>query len=157
MRGLAAADGGGFAAGTLPGPIAIPGIGLAVPLICYEGIFAEEIVTGPDRPRLLLLITNDGWFGQAAGPHQHLAQARLRAIEQGLPMVRVGNTGISAMIDARGRITAALPLGVDGALDAPLPAVRAAPPYTALGDWPVGLLLLLGIAICAVNRKRDSD
>ncbi|WP_445810831.1 apolipoprotein N-acyltransferase [Yoonia sp.] len=157
MRGLAAADGGGFAAGTLPGPIAIPGIGLAVPLICYEGIFAEEIVTGPDRPRLLLLITNDGWFGQAAGPHQHLAQARLRAIEQGLPMVRVGNTGISAMIDARGRITAALPLGVDGALDTPLPAVRAAPPYTALGDWPVGLLLLLGIAICAVNRKRDSD
>ena len=128
-----------------------------MPLICYEGIFAEEIVTGPDRPRLLLLITNDGWFGQAAGPHQHLAQARLRAIEQGLPMVRVGNTGISAMIDARGRITAALPLGVDDALDAPLPAVRAAPPYTALGDWPVGPLLLLGIAICAVNRKRDSD
>jgi apolipoprotein N-acyltransferase len=114
-------------------------------------------VAGPDRPRLLLLITNDGWFGQAAGPHQHLAQARLRAIEQGLPMVRVGNTGISAMIDAQGRITAALPLGVDGALDAPLPAVRAAPVYTALGDWPVGLLLLLGIAICAINRKRDSD
>jgi apolipoprotein N-acyltransferase len=157
IQGLATTDGGGFAAGATPGPVDIPGIGLAVPLICYEGIFAEEIVSGSDRPRLLLLITNDGWFGKAAGPHQHLAQARLRAIEQGLPMVRVANTGISAMIDAQGRITASLPLGVDGLLDTPLPAVRAAPPYTLFGDWPVGLLLFLGIAICVVNRKRNSD
>ncbi|ARU01528.1 apolipoprotein N-acyltransferase [Yoonia vestfoldensis] len=157
LRGLAATDGGGFAPGTTAGPVAIPGIGLAVPLICYEGIFAEEILTGPDRPRLLLLITNDGWFGEAAGPHQHLAQARLRAIEQGLPMVRVANTGISAMIDAQGRITASLALGADGVLDAALPAIRAAPPYTRLGDWPVGLLVLLGMAICIINRKRDSD
>jgi apolipoprotein N-acyltransferase len=157
IRGLATTDGGGFAAGTTPGPVAIPGIGLAVPLICYEGIFAEEIVTGPDRPRLLLLITNDGWFGEAAGPHQHLAQARLRAIEQGLPMVRVANTGISAMIDAQGRITASLALGVDGALDAPLPAIGRAPPYSHIGDWPVGLLLLVGMAVCVLNRRRVSD
>ncbi|MBQ2260041.1 MAG: apolipoprotein N-acyltransferase [Loktanella sp.] len=157
IRGMAVQEGGGFAAGTVPGPLNIPGIGLAVPLICYEGIFAEEIVTGPVRPRMLLLITNDGWFGEAAGPHQHLAQARLRAIEQGLPMVRAANTGISAMIDAQGRITASLPLGVEGALDAPLPAVAVAPPYTRVGDWPVGLLLFCGLLVGVLRRKTVSD
>ncbi|MFN3663209.1 apolipoprotein N-acyltransferase [Yoonia sp.] len=157
IRGMAVQEGGGFAAGTTPGPVNLPGIGLAVPLICYEGIFAEEILTGPTRPRMLLLITNDGWFGQAAGPHQHLAQARLRAIEQGLPMVRVANTGISAMIDARGRIVASLPLGADGALDVGLPDVAAPPPYVWSGDWPVGLVLLLGLISGLVYHKRDSD
>lgn len=157
IRGMAVQEGGGFAAGTAPGPVDIPGIGLAVPLICYEGIFAEEIYTGPERPRMLLLITNDGWFGQAAGPHQHLAQARLRAIEQGLPMVRVANTGISAMIDAQGRITASLGLGMDAALDAPLPAVGPAPPYTLVGDWPVGGLLLAGLLVAVIRRRREYD
>ncbi|WP_322893891.1 MULTISPECIES: apolipoprotein N-acyltransferase [unclassified Yoonia] len=157
IRGMAVQEGGGFAAGTTPGPVNIPGIGPAVPLICYEGIFAEEIITGPNRPRMLLLITNDGWFGQAAGPHQHLAQARLRAIEQRLPMVRVGNTGISAMIDAQGRILASLPLGVEGVLDAALPAVGDAPPYARLGDWPVGLVLLFGLLTGVLRRRRDSD
>ncbi|HEV8035336.1 nitrilase-related carbon-nitrogen hydrolase, partial [Yoonia sp.] len=106
---------------------------------------------------LLLLITNDAWFGEAAGPHQHLAQARLRAIEQGLPMVRVANTGISAMIDPKGRITAALPLGVDGAIDAPLPAALAATPYSRWGDLPVVLLVLLFIFGGYFRARRDSD
>ena len=141
----------------MPGPVDLPGIGAAVPLICYEGIFAEEITYGDTRPRLLLLITNDAWFGQAAGPHQHLAQARLRAIEQGLPMVRVANTGISAMIDARGRITASLPLGVDGAIDAALPPALPATLYSRWGDVPlIAVLVLLSFAACAL-RKRVSD
>lgn len=157
IRGMAVREGGGFAAGTASGPMDIPGIGLAVPLICYEGIFAEEILTGPARPRLLLLITNDGWFGQAAGPYQHLAQARLRAIEQGLPMVRVANTGISAMIDAQGRLRAILPLGQEAVLDAPLPAVAPAPPYGRIGDWPVGLLLAFGLLAGALRAWHNKD
>ncbi|MEJ8561217.1 apolipoprotein N-acyltransferase [Yoonia sp. GPGPB17] len=155
--GLARNLGVGFTPGSTPGPINLPGIGAAVPLICYEGIFAEEIAYGNTRPRLLLLITNDAWFGQAAGPHQHLAQARLRAIEQGLPMVRVANTGISAMIDAKGRIITSLPLGVDGAIDVPLPAALPATPYSRWGDVPVVAVLLLLTFGAYVSAKRDSD
>ncbi|WP_342068666.1 apolipoprotein N-acyltransferase [Yoonia algicola] len=155
--GLARNLGVGFTPGATPGPVQLPGIGAAVPLICYEGIFAEEITYGNTRPRLLLLITNDAWFGKAAGPHQHLAQARLRAIEQGLPMVRVANTGISAMIDPKGRITAALPLGVEGAIDAPLPAALAATPYSRWGDLPVILVVVLFIFAAYFRAGRDSD
>ncbi|MCK0096491.1 apolipoprotein N-acyltransferase [Yoonia sp. F2084L] len=155
--GLARNLGIGFTPGTTPGPIDLPGIGAAVPLICYEGIFAEEITYGGDRPRLLLLITNDAWFGKAAGPHQHLAQARLRAIEHGLPMVRVANTGISAMIDAKGRITASLPLGRDGAIDVPLPPVGAATFYSRWGDAPLIVSLLLLTFGRYLLTRRDSD
>ena len=155
--GLAGNLGTGFTPGATPGPVEIPGIGPAVPLICYEGIFAEEITYGDTRPRMLLLITNDAWFGQAAGPYQHLAQARLRAIEQGLPMVRVANTGISAMIDPKGRITASMPLGEEGAIDVPLPSVAAATLYSRWGDTPVLALLLLLMFGTYVMARRDSD
>lgn len=155
--GLARNLGTGFAPGAQVGPLTVPGIGPAVPLICYEGIFAEEISYGSDRPRLLLLITNDAWFGKAAGPRQHLAQARLRAIEQGLPMVRVANTGISAMIDGKGRITASLPLGVDGAIDARLPAALPVTVYSRVGDWPLlGLMGLLAL-FCHLKRRHDNN
>ena len=154
---LAGLVGNGFSAGPHGDPVTIPGIGLAVPLICYEGIFAEEIAPGPNRPRLLLLITNDAWFGQAAGPYQHLAQARLRAIEQGLPMVRVANTGVSAMIDAKGRIIASLPLGVDGAIDVSLPAALAATPYARWGESPFLALLFLLTLTLYFWRPRFSD
>jgi apolipoprotein N-acyltransferase len=155
--GLARNLGIGFTPGANAGPIDLPGIGAAVPLICYEGIFAEEITYGDTRPRLLLLITNDAWFGKAAGPHQHLAQARLRAIEQGLPMVRVANTGISAMIDPKGRVVASLPLGEEGAIDAALPAALAATPYSKWGDLPVIIMVLLFIFVAYSRARRDSD
>jgi len=157
MAGLARNLGTGFTPGATPGPVAIPGIGNAIPLICYEGIFAEEISDGGDRARLLLLITNDAWFGQAAGPYQHLAQARLRAIEQGLPMVRVANTGISAMIDANGRIIDHLPLGVDGALDVALPAALPPTLYARTGDWPVAVVLILLMLGHAIGRVRETN
>jgi apolipoprotein N-acyltransferase len=155
--GLARNLGTGFTSGEVTGPLDVPGIGAAVPLICYEGIFAEEIRYGTDRPRLLMLITNDAWFGQASGPRQHLAQARLRAIEQGLPMVRVANTGISAVIDGHGRITASLPLNVDGAIDAALPPALPATLYSRFGEWPFAIVLFLFTFGCYSKRQRDRD
>jgi apolipoprotein N-acyltransferase len=151
LRGLAA-RGDGFSAGTGPALIEVPGIGLVRPLICYEGIFAEEMGT-PERPRLLLLITNDSWFGGGAGPEQHLAQARLRAIEQGLPMVRSAVTGISAVIDAKGRVLASVPLNEAGVLEAPLPAALPVTVYAALGDAPVHLVLAL-LVLGAIWQRR---
>ncbi len=157
IHGLATSDGAGFAAGTAPPRINLPGIGDAIPLICYEGIFAEEIGDGGARPRLLLLITNDAWFGAAAGPYQHLAQARLRAVEQGLPMVRVANTGVSAMIDPFGRIIASLPLSNEGMLDAALPTARAATLYSRFSDGLLfGILILLTLG-CYLTQRRDCD
>ncbi len=155
--GLAKNLGSGFKSGAHPGPVDLPGIGAAIPLICYEGIFAEEIATGADRARLIVLITNDAWFGQAVGPYQHLAQARLRAIEQGLPLVRAANTGVSAMIDAKGRVTATIPLGEDGAVDAALPPALPETLYSRWGDWPVfGLLLIMTLG-AFIMRSRDND
>jgi apolipoprotein N-acyltransferase len=157
VSGLAANLAGGFAPGATEGTVTLPGIGAAVALICYEGIFAEEISYDGDRPRLLLLITNDAWFGEAAGPHQHLAQARLRAIEQGLPMVRVANTGISAMIDAKGRVTASLSMGIDSAIDAALPRALPATAYSRTGDWPLLVVLFLLTLLVYHLHWRDTD
>lgn len=155
IHGLAASEGGGYTPGPGPGLVSIPGVGTALALICYEGIFAEEVRAAPERPDFLLLVTNDAWFGNWAGPEQHLAQARLRAIEQGLPLVRAANTGISAMIDTRGRILGALSLNTEGALDLALPAPGPATIYSRLGDWPAGLLLLFlsGVAFFAGRRE----
>jgi len=155
IRGLAASDGGGWARGPGPAVIEVPGLGTAMPLICYEGIFAEEVNAMPDRARLLLLVTNDAWFGRHVGPYQHLAQARLRAIEQGLPMVRVANTGISALIDPQGRILGQIPLGAEGALDLPLPAALPPTPYSRGGDAPLVFALLAAILALVLAARRD--
>ena len=155
--GLARNLGTGFTPGIDPGPVSLPGIGPAIPLICYEGIFAEEISDGGARARLILLITNDAWFGKAAGPYQHLAQAQLRAIEQGLPMVRVANTGITAMIDAHGRITDMIPLGEEGAIDVALPPSRPPTFYAQWGEAPVIALLFALMLMLWTVRSRISD
>ena len=102
IQGLAASAGEGFSAG--PGPRTLPIVGTALPLICYEAIFPRNL-RAENRPDWLLQITNDAWFGELSGPYQHLAQARLRAVEFGLPMVRAANTGVSAMIDRSEAIT----------------------------------------------------
>ena len=149
---FAASQGGAFSRGVGARLVNITGIGNARILICYEGIFAQEVHTAV-RPRLLVLITNDAWFGPAAGPRQHLAQARLRAIEQGLPMVRVANTGISAMIDAKGRITAQIGMGQAGYVDAMLPPALPATVYSKTGDWPALVLLIVFVGLTAVRRR----
>ena len=99
-------------------------------------------------------MTNDGWFGEASGPWQHFAQARSRSIEQGLPMARAANTGISAVIDARGAIVAMLPLNRAGALDAPLPMALPPTLYAKTGDAPIILFVLLATAALFVHARR---
>jgi apolipoprotein N-acyltransferase len=142
IHGFAATSGAGFSAGPGPAVLDVPGIGQVLPLICYEAVFPQDVNGAPSRPDLLIQITNDAWFGTRSGPYQHLVQARMRAIEQGVPMVRAANTGVSAMIAPDGRVTHMLPLGQAGYLDAPLP--QAGPPtiYSRTGDWPVLLFLL---------------
>ena len=143
LFGLAAQGRSGFSAGPGPRTLNIDGIGKALPLICYEVVFPQDVGGTDDRPDYLLQITNDAWFGTNSGPYQHLAQARMRAIEQGLPMIRVANTGVSAMIDPWGRITASIPLGQAGFVDALLPMPRNPTYYARTGDTPVFVLLLI--------------
>jgi apolipoprotein N-acyltransferase len=109
-----------FSAGPGPVTLTLPGLPSPSPLICYEVIFPGN-VTAAERPRWLLNITNDAWFGHSAGPHQHFAAARLRAVEEGLPMIRAAQTGISAVVDARGSVIGRLPLGRTGTLTQALP------------------------------------
>ena len=129
---------GGFEAGEIRHALVIPGMPPAVPLLCYEAIFPGAVQVTPGgstttRPRFLLNLTNDGWFGQTSGPYQHFAQARLRTIEEGLPMIRGAATGISAIIDPYGRVREALPLGPEGIIDGPLPGAIPAPVFARRG------------------------
>lgn len=136
---------GSFSRGAQRDSIAVGAAGRWLPLICYEVIF-PALAHRAERPDAIVTLTNDAWFGtHSTGPHQHLAQARLRAIEQGLPVVRAANTGISAVIDGYGRAVATLSLGVQGRLDAELPPPLAAPPYAR----HPALALLVTIAMVA--------
>jgi apolipoprotein N-acyltransferase len=149
---------GGFIAGTLHNSLEIPGAPRALPLICYEAIFPSEVATRDGRPGWIVNLTNDGWFGMTTGPYQHLQQARLRAIEQGLPLVRAANTGISAVVDPMGRIVARLGLGVEGVVDSRLPAAITPTIYARVGDLPAAMIVVLGLLIVLKRRftKRTS-
>lgn len=142
IHGLASGEGGGYSAGPGPALLDLGPLGHGLPLICYEAVFPQDVTAAPARPDLLIQITNDGWFGRWSGPYQHLEQARMRAVEQGVPMIRVANTGVSAVIGPQGQTIAALPLGQAGYLDVALPARAAATVYGRSGDWPVFLLTL---------------
>ena len=158
IKGLAADTLAGFSPGPGPSLIETGAPGTALPLICYELIFPRNVRAAPSRPDYILQITNDAWFGQTAGPQQHLAQARVRAIEFGLPVVRVANTGISAVIGTDGRVIGQVPLNTAGFVDVPLPAATARPTlYARIGNIPTltvaSLLLVLGTALAV--RFRD--
>ena len=127
-------------------------LGKVLPLICYEAIFAHDINGAGGRPDWMLQITNDGWFGNIAGPYQHLAQARLRAVEQRVPVLRSANTGVSAVIDAKGRVLRSLPLNTEGFIDAELPPALAPTVYSRTGDWPALALILAGLLVLALVR-----
>ena len=143
---------GGFIPGTGRRAMEIPNAPRALPLICYEAIFPDEVAARGDRPGWIINLTNDGWFGISTGPYQHLQQARLRAIEQGLPVLRAANTGISAVIDPMGRIVARLGLGVEGVLDSSLPAAMAPTIYARSGDIPTAMIV--AAALILVIRRR---
>ncbi len=145
---------GGFIPGVHRRSMEVPNAPRMLPLICYEAIFPGDVVDRNDRPGWIVNVTNDGWFGISTGPYQHLQQARLRAIEQGLPLVRAANTGISAVIDPLGRIIARLGLGLEGVLDSPLPAAIPPTPYASVGDIPILIILAAGWLL--VIRRRTA-
>jgi apolipoprotein N-acyltransferase len=135
--------------------IQLPGLPPFSPLICYEVIFPGDVVAPGARPDWLLNVTNDAWFGRSSGPYQHLAMARMRALEEGVPLVRSANTGISAVIDPWGRIQARLDLGVRDVLDAELPEpLEQRTPYARLRPWPIVLLLAIAGCIMAWLESR---
>jgi apolipoprotein N-acyltransferase len=148
---------GSFEAGQAPRALLdIPGLPSAVPLICYEAIFPGAVAHGTGRPGVIINLTNDGWFGNTTGPRQHLHQARVRAVEEGLPLIRAANNGISGAFDGYGRVLGRLGLNVRGVLDVPLPAALTMPIYARFGDSLFFTFWLLGAAILGKVVWRSS-
>lgn len=149
--------GGGFSAGPGPRTLHLDGLPSVSPLICYEAIFPYQAVSG-ERPEWMVQITNDAWFGGWAGPQQHLAQAKFRAVEQGLPMVRSANTGISAVIDPYGLEVVSLAMHNYNKIDARLPASIEPTLYSIYGDI-TGLLLAAFVGffgyLSTISMRRD--
>ena len=143
---------GGYSAGPGRRTVEIPGIGPFGPLVCYEIVFPGEVVDPARRPQWLLNVTNDAWYGMTPGPWQHLDQTRLRAVEEGLPIIRAANNGISAAIDPAGRVVASLTLGETGALDTDLP--RPIDPTIASRWGEILSWILVSIAFCTIGYAR---
>jgi apolipoprotein N-acyltransferase len=156
LRAFAAQAGNSYSAGPGPQTLNLGRFGKVLPLICYEAIFSRDVNAMPERADWMLQITNDAWFGVNTGPFQHFAQARLRAVEQGLPLIRVANTGVTAVADARGRVVEELPFGIMAALDTHVPGALPPTPYSRWGDGPVALLLV-GLALLAVAGRREAS
>jgi apolipoprotein N-acyltransferase len=134
--------------------VSLPGLPPFSPLICYEIIFPAAVVHEGQRPAWLLNVTNDAWFGDSIGPYQHFAMARVRAVEEGLPLVRAANTGISAVVDSYGRVTASLGLNQTGVVDSPLPQALATPtPYARLRDLPLLAFVAAGFLSALATRR----
>jgi apolipoprotein N-acyltransferase len=148
---------GGFDVGPSPRPLLrVAGLPAFAPLICYEVIFPGTVVQSDERPAALLNLTNDGWFGNTTGPRQHFHQARVRAVEEGLPLIRSANNGISAIVDPFGRVAARLDLDVAGTMDAVLPGRLPPPAYARWGDaifWGLWLAVAAALAACHVYAR----
>ncbi|MBI1214892.1 MAG: apolipoprotein N-acyltransferase [Alphaproteobacteria bacterium] len=146
-----------FTPGDGPHTIKVDGLPSFSPLICYEVIFPGAVASRAHRPGWLVNVTNDAWYGKTEGPHQHLAIARMRAVEEGLPLARAANTGISAMFDGAGRELGSQRLATAGIVDAILP--KALPPttYTQFGDSIFFLLLILTAGAAEVLYRKESS
>ncbi len=155
LRGLADVIGSGYAPGSGPDLLDLGPLGMAFPMICYETIFPGYI-RQVDRPDWMVQITNDAWFGEMSGPYQHLELAQLRAVEQGLPLLRVANTGITAVINARGQVLESLALGTQGALDVAIPPALPPTVYAQFGNTPVYVLLILLLGLIAFIRPKNA-
>jgi apolipoprotein N-acyltransferase len=150
-----AAGRGSFSFGSGPRTLEAPGLPPFSPLICYEAIFPAAVTApaGEPQPDWLLNVTNDAWFGTSTGPYQHLMNARMRAVEEGLPMIRAANTGISAVIDPFGRIEARLDIGRRGVIDHDLPtALSDRTVYARFGDTTLLLLAVLVTGLIVLTR-----
>jgi apolipoprotein N-acyltransferase len=143
---------GGFSSGDRHRVMHVAGAPPMLPLICYEAIFPGEAMPPGERPGWILNVTNDGWFGISSGPYQHLQQARVLAIAEGVPLVRVANTGVSAVIDPVGRIVRSLPLGTEGVIDARLPRAIEPTVYGQRGDLPFLIIFIAG-ALGVLRRR----
>lgn len=142
-----------FSSGASFAPIDLPGLPAFQPLICYEAIFPGGVVAaGSTRPEWLLNITNDAWYGISTGPYQHFGLVRIRAVEEGLPVVRVANTGISGVVDSWGRVRGQLALGTGGILDSPLPSPLPPTIFARYGNVTVVLFSLIVVGWAC--RKR---
>jgi apolipoprotein N-acyltransferase len=133
-----------YSAGPGPRTIKLDGLPPFAAMICYEVIFPGAIVDENDRPAWMLNVTNDAWYGRSSGPYQHFAIARTRAVEEGLPLVRVANNGVSGVIDAAGRVAARIDLNTVGYADLPLPAASPPTLYARCGNEALVALLLIG-------------
>jgi apolipoprotein N-acyltransferase len=148
--------GGGFASGPGARTLHVPGLPPFGVLICYEAIFPGQIVDRSDRPAWLVNVTNDAWFGNSTGPRQHLAAARMRAVEEGLPLLRAANTGISAAFDAHGRELGRLDMQQTGTLTVALPVPLPETLFARFGLWVSGIAaaVALGVGLLAGRLQR---
>lgn len=141
-----------FSAAPAPQTIAVPNAPSAGPLICYEVIFPGA-VTADERPQWLVNVTNDGWFGVSPGPYQHFTASRFRAVEEGLPLIRAANTGISGIIDSYGRIESSSALGTESVIDGLLPVALPSTPFAQWGLWPALILVTIGVIPVLTGRR----
>lgn len=143
-----------FSSGSSRAPITVPGGFKAIPLICYEAIFPYEVASVSAEGDFILNITNDAWFGDTPGPYQHFRQAQVRAVEAGLPLIRVANNGITAAVDAGGRMIDGLALNAVGSLDVQLPIVRAQPLAGSPARNGLGLVFCFFVLGCILKVLR---
>lgn len=137
---------GSFATGPMSRPLlTIPGLPPVAGLICYEVLFPGHVIDRTVRPGAIINVTNDGWFGDTTGPRQHFHQTRVRAVEEGLPIIRAANNGISAVIDPYGRVATSLGLNVKGVADSSLPKAAEPTPFVRFGD--IVFNMFLGLAL----------
>jgi apolipoprotein N-acyltransferase len=143
--GVQVVPGGGFASGPGPVTLRVPGVPPVAPLICYEAIFPGQVVDRDDRPYWIVNVTNDAWFGTSTGPRQHLAAARFRAVEEGLPLLRAANTGISVAFDAKGHEITRLEMERSGFRVVALPGALPPTVFSRVGLIVPGLLAAISI------------
>jgi apolipoprotein N-acyltransferase len=134
-------------------PLTVPGLPPVAGLICYEVLFPGAVIDDGQRPGAIINVTNDGWFGDTTGPRQHAHQARVRAVEEGLPIVRAANNGISAVFDPYGRITAWIGMNERKAADSVLPAAAQVTPYGRFRDWIFWAEILVSWLIAFAARR----
>ncbi len=146
-----------FVAGIGPETRHVPKAPPASLLVCYEIIFPHAVTQGKHRPEWIINVTNDGWYGDSAGPHQHLGMAQLRAVEEGIPVVRAANTGISAVISPYGELLKTLPLNKEGIIDSALPRAIQVPIYAQLGNIPLFVLIFTGLLFAGIKRKKSNN